>query len=218
MTNNNKRKKTKQNKKTSNETPTTNIFTGGEQQQDDSKLIYVGGLVGFDESTVKPKWTLKQFREKAKDALLNTNRDMLYESPSLPLQEILQELLEEEIEAILSKEWVSLPETFELLLEENTFYIYRTDTNAVLARGVRGFENAKKRANELRKSLKLKWDTIKFKSERRRSNFGVSNSGKTYTDSSGNQTKVQYARNYNKSKRTYFRGGINSDGTSFDID
>jgi hypothetical protein len=218
MTNNNKRKKAKQNKKTSNDTATTNTFTGGEQQQDDSKLIYVGGLVGFDESAVKPKWTLKQFREKAKDALLNSNRDMLYESPSFPLQEILQELLEEEVEEILSKEWVSLPETFELLLEENTFYIYRTDTNAVLARGVRGFENAKKRANELRKSNTLKWDQVKFKSERRRSNFGVSKSGKTYTDSAGNRTQVRYARNYNPSKRRHFRGGINSDGTSFDID
>jgi hypothetical protein len=218
MTNNNKRKKAKQNKKTSNDTATTNTFTGGEQQQDDSKLIYVGGLVGFDESAVKPKWTLKQFREKAKDALLNSNRDMLYESPSLPLQEILQELLEEEVEEILSKEWVSLPETFELLLEENTFYIFRTDSGQILERGVRGFENAKKRANELRKSHKLQWAQIRFKSERRRSNFGVSNSGKTYTDSAGNRTQVRYARNYNPSKRRHFRGGINSDGTSFDID
>ena len=33
--------------------------------------------------------------------------------------------------------------------EESTFYIYRTDTNSVLARGVQGFEQTKKRALEV---------------------------------------------------------------------
>ena len=31
--------------------------------------------------------------------------------------------------------------------EESTFYIYRNDTKAILAKGVRGFEQAKKRAS-----------------------------------------------------------------------
>ena len=34
--------------------------------------------------------------------------------------------------------------------EENNFYIYRTDTNAVLARGINGFEAAKARAGNER--------------------------------------------------------------------
>jgi hypothetical protein len=51
--------------------------------------------------------------------------------------------------------------------EQSTFYIYRTDTNAVLARGVQGFEQAKKRASQLRQLHKLGFDQVKFKSERR---------------------------------------------------
>ena len=38
--------------------------------------------------------------------------------------------------------------------------------NAVLARGINGFEAAKARANQIRKTQNLKWDQIKFKSER----------------------------------------------------
>ena len=45
--------------------------------------------------------------------------------------------------------------------EESTFYIYRTDTNAVLAHGIKGFEAAKARANQIRKTQNLKWDQIK---------------------------------------------------------
>jgi len=51
----------------------------------------------------------------------------------------------------------------------NSFYIYRTDTNAVIARGVQGYEAAKDKANELRKRLDLKWDQVKFKAERNQS-------------------------------------------------
>jgi len=40
--------------------------------------------------------------------------------------------------------------------EEHSFYIFRTDTNAVLARGIQGFEAAKAKANQLRKSHGLK--------------------------------------------------------------
>jgi hypothetical protein len=42
------------------------------------------------------------------------------------------------------------------LSEEYSFYIFRTDTNAVLARGIQGFEAAKAKANQLRKSHGLK--------------------------------------------------------------
>ena len=50
----------------------------------------------------------------------------------------------------------------------NSFYIYRTDTNMVLARGIQGYE-AKDKANELRKRYGLKWDLVKFKVERNKS-------------------------------------------------
>ena len=52
------------------------------------------------------------------------------------------------------------------LLESYQFYVYRTDTNQVLARGINGYEAAKDKANQLRKSLNLKWDQVKFKSDR----------------------------------------------------
>ena len=80
--------------------------------------------------------------------------------------------------------------------EESTFYIYRTDANAVLARGINGFEAAKAKANKIRKTQNLKWDQVKFKSERglqgagsgsstsadKRSQFGVRNSSKTFSN------------------------------------
>jgi hypothetical protein len=56
--------------------------------------------------------------------------------------------------------------------EEHSFYIFRTDTNAVLAKGIQGFEAAKSRANELRKSHGLKWDQVKFKAERGNQSIG----------------------------------------------
>ena len=52
------------------------------------------------------------------------------------------------------------------LLENLSFYVYRTDTNAVLASGIDGYEAAKTRANDLRKQYGLKWDQVKFRSER----------------------------------------------------
>ena len=41
---------------------------------------------------------------------------------------------------------------------ETKFYVHRVDNNAVLAMGIDGFENAKAKANELRKLHHLKWD------------------------------------------------------------
>jgi len=40
--------------------------------------------------------------------------------------------------------------------EEHSFYIFRTDTNAVLARGIQGFKRRRRKANQLRKSHGLK--------------------------------------------------------------
>jgi len=120
--------------------------------------------------------------------------------------------------------------------EEHSFYIFRTDTNAVLARGIQGFEAAKSRANELRKSHGLKWDEVKFKAERGnqgsggaggsgastpaapKKQFGVSRDGKTFTNASGQTSRVQYARNYNPSKGRRFRGYTDPQGNYHDID
>ena len=117
--------------------------------------------------------------------------------------------------------------------EEHSFYIFRTDTNAVLARGIQGFEAAKSRANELRKSHGLKWDEVKFKAERGnqssggsggstaavpKKQFGVSRDGKTFPNASGQTSRVQYARNYNPSKGRRFRGYTDAQGNYHDID
>jgi hypothetical protein len=121
--------------------------------------------------------------------------------------------------------------------EDHSFYVYRTDTNAVLARGIQGFEAAKSRANELRKSHGLKWDEVKFKAERGnqssggaaggsgastaaapKKQFGVSHDGKTFTNTSGQTGRVDYAKRYNPSKGRRFRGYTDPQGNYHDID
>ena len=122
-------------------------------------------------------------------------------------------------------------EETEELEEEHSFYVYRTDTNAVLARGIQGFKAAKNRANELRKSHGLKWDEVKFKSERGnqssggssgaaapKKQFGVSRDGKTFTNASGQSGRVDYAKRYNPSKGRRFRGYTDPQGNYHDID
>jgi len=123
-------------------------------------------------------------------------------------------------------------EEIEHLGEDYTFYVFRTDTNAMLARGIQGFEAAKTRANELRKSHGLKWDQVKFKAERGtqagaaggssgtapKKQFGVSRDGKTFTNASGQTSRVQNARNYNSSKGRRFRGYTDAQGNYHDID
>ncbi len=99
--------------------------------------------------------------------------------------------------------------------------IYRADTNAVLATGVKGYEQAKLRANALRASNNLKWDQVKFKAERQssqRGTFGVSGSGRYSTDGSGRRYPVEYSRRYNPSKRGRFRGYYDDKGNYHDID
>jgi len=123
-------------------------------------------------------------------------------------------------------------EEIEHLGEDYTFYVFRTDTNAVLARGIQGFEAAKARASQLRKSHGLKWDQVKFKAERGtqagttggssgtspKKQFGVSGDGKTFTNAYGQSSRVQYASNYNPSKRGRFRGYTDAQGNYHDID
>ena len=60
------------------------------------------------------------------------------------------------------------------LSEATTFYIYRTDNNTVLARGLNGYDAAQNKANQLRNQLGLKWDQVRFKSEKKPvdQNFG----------------------------------------------
>ncbi|MCP9911280.1 hypothetical protein KBZ15_15405 [Cyanobium sp. BA20m-p-22] len=122
-------------------------------------------------------------------------------------------------------------EETEELEEEHSFYVYRTDTNAVLARGIQGFEAAKERANQLRKSHGLKWDEVKFKSERGnqssggsggaaaapKKQFGVSRDGKTFTNTSGQSGRVDYAKRYNPSKGRRFSGYTDPQGNYHDI-
>ena len=123
--------------------------------------------------------------------------------------------------------------------EEHSFYIFRTDTNAVLARGIQGFEAAKEKANQLRRSHGLKWDEVKFKAERgnqsgaggastgsggstatpqKKIRFAVSADGKTFTNAYGQTSRVDYSRNYNPSKGRRFRGYTDADGNYHDID
>ena len=49
--------------------------------------------------------------------------------------------------------------------ETASFYIFRTDNNHILARGIVGYENAKAAATRLRKQYKLKFDQLSFKKE-----------------------------------------------------
>ena len=120
-----------------------------------------------------------------------------------------------------------------VISEDHSFYVYRTDTNAVLARGIQGFEAAKSRANELRKSHGLKWDDVKFKAERSnqssggsggstaaapKKQFGVSRDGKTFTNTRGETGRVDYAKRVNPSKGRKFRGYTDPQGNYHDID
>ena len=87
---------------------------------------------------------------------------------------------------------------------ENTYYIFHIRTNRVLAKGIRGYENTKAKANELRKRYNLKWDEVKFRVERKNNNT--------------KKGRIDVAKNYNPSKRTHMRGVHYSDGSYADLD
>ena len=96
----------------------------------------------------------------------------------------------------------------ELIEGVNPFVIYRADTNAVLARGIYGYEAATKKANELRKKHNLKWNQVKFKADRSRPSSSAS-SGKG---------RIDYAPGINPSKGRRFRGRYDAYGNYADID
>ncbi len=97
---------------------------------------------------------------------------------------------------------------------QSSFYIFRTDTQQVLARGVIGYDNAKQRASYLRKRHGLKFDQVRFKKEGAMTGgSGRRTGGQTYRGG-----RVNTARNYNPSKRGYFRGVNYSDGSYADLD
>ena len=98
---------------------------------------------------------------------------------------------------------------FQQLLEGvNPFMIYRTDTGAVLARNIYGFEQAKAKANELRKRFGLKWEQVRFKADRTAQK-------KTYGNQYG---RVEYASRYNPSKGKRFSGRYDRYGNWADLD
>jgi hypothetical protein len=114
-----------------------------------------------------------------------------------------------------------------LIQEELSFFVYRTDTNGVLARGILGYEAAKERANQIRKQQGLPWSLVKFKTEPRpkraagpkqQSRFGVSGDGRWFTNASGQRSWVEYAPRYNPSKGRRFRGYTDAQGNYHDID
>jgi hypothetical protein len=110
-------------------------------------------------------------------------------------------------------------EAVEDLAEETTFYIFRTDTRTVLAKGIKGYEAAKERANRFRKAMNLRWDQIQFKAERQApKQFGVSPDGRTFTNASGNTGRVDYANRFNASKGRRFRSYTDPQGNYHDID
>lgn len=64
----------------------------------------------------------------------------------------------------------------------SSFYVFRTDTNRILARGLVGYDAAKDAANQIRKKYGLKWDQVSFKKER---SFQSQQRQKTMGSSSG---------------------------------
>ena len=108
------------------------------------------------------------------------------------------------------------------LAEELSFFVYRSDNNAILAKGILGFEAAKLKADQIRKAQGLPWSLVKFKAERRvqkpAGQVGMSSGNQNITSRYGQRGRVDYARNYNPSKGRRFRGYTDSAGNYHDID
>lgn len=111
-------------------------------------------------------------------------------------------------------------EAVEALAEESTFYIFRTDNpQMVLAKGIKGYEAAKNRANRFRQAMNLRWDQIQFKAERKvPQKFGISPNGRSFANARGDTGRVDYANRFNPSKGRRFRGYTDSQGNYHDID
>ena len=107
-----------------------------------------------------------------------------------------------------------------LILDAVTsFYIFRTDNQQVLARGVMGYDAARDRATQIRRQQGLKWDQVSFKSEKKPTSSGTS--GRHPASSLGGApsgARMDVSRNYNPSKRGYFKGRYDKDGNFHDLD
>lgn len=105
-----------------------------------------------------------------------------------------------------------------LILDAVTpFYIFRTDTQQVLARGVLGYDAAREKANQIRRQQGLKWDQVSFKSEKKPSgSYGRHPASSMGGAPSG--ARMDVSRRYNPSKRGYFRGYYDKDGNFHDLD
>jgi hypothetical protein len=115
---------------------------------------------------------------------------------------------------------VSQCEEVEALAEESTFYIFRTDTQTVLAKGIKGYQQAKETANRFRQAMNLRWDQISFKAERQTptpKRFGVSPNGRSFTNARGDTGRVDYANRFNRSKGSRFKGYTDSQGNFHDL-
>ena len=92
-----------------------------------------------------------------------------------------------------------------LILDAVTpFYIFRTDNQQVLARGVMGYDAARDKAKQIRSQHGLRWDQVSFKSEKKpadkpvRQNFGkgiVKQPGEhIYASPSNNLSRIRLQR------------------------
>jgi len=92
-----------------------------------------------------------------------------------------------------------------LILDAVTpFYIFRTDNQQVLARGVMGYDAAREKAKQIRSQHGLRWDQVSFKSEKKpadkpvRQNFGrgiVKQPGEhIYASPSNNLSRIRLQR------------------------
>ena len=108
------------------------------------------------------------------------------------------------------------------LAEELSFFVYRSDNNAILAKGILGFEAAKQKADQIRKAQGLPWSLVKFKAERRvqkpAGQVGMSSGSQNITSRYGQRGRVDYAPRYNPSKGRRFRGYTDAQGNYHDID
>ncbi len=86
----------------------------------------------------------------------------------------------------------------------------------------KGFESAKDKANQLCRALNLKWDQVKFKSDRLSSGSpSSSGSYRRYQSNLVNPAgggRIEYASRYNRSKRMTFRGFTDAQGNYHDSD
>ena len=95
------------------------------------------------------------------------------------------------------------------------------------------------KARQIRQQKNLKFDDVSFMTSKRfyggstgrqgasgassastpkKTSFGVSRDGKTFTNAYGQRSPVEYSRRYNPSKRGRFRGYTDADGNYHDID